>query len=223
MMLNAFTTDGGILARSGAKDCDRIFYAGEGRSDDPRVTHFVRAGGERRPSDGCYLPDLSDGDAVDDAIDAFSYGRPLILSACATLEEVGTFDKKYGMTPIAYAHSCGLLGQGSFVSGCVYLDKDDIELIVSSGARVILTPSDSLGRGCGIPPLRMLHTLGAAVSLGTGSGAFNTEADLVFEKRLICLAASGILCTPDPVPKDFADSMLRSDGVFLPAKALRDE
>ena len=168
MMLNAFTTDSDILARSGARVCDAIFYAGEGRLADPKVTHFVRAGGERRPSDGCYLPSLSDGDAVDDAIDAYSCGRPLILSACATLEEVGTFDKKYGMTPIGYAHSCGLLGKGSFVSGCVYLDKDDIDLIVSSGTRVILTPSDSLGHGCGIPPLRMLHTLGAAVSLGTG-------------------------------------------------------
>ena len=106
---------------------------------------------------------------------------------------------------------------------CVYLDKDDIDLIVSSGTRVILTPSDSLGHGCGIPPLRMLHTLGAVVSLGTGSGTFNANADLVFEQRLICLAASGILCTPDPVPKDFADSMLRSDGVLLSAKAHRDE
>lgn len=223
MMLNAFTTDSDILARSGARVCDAIFYAGEGRLADPKVTHFVRAGGERRPSDGCYLPSLSDGDAVDDAIDAYSCGRPLILSACATLEEVGTFDKKYGMTPIGYAHSCGLLGKGSFVSGCVYLDKDDIDLIVSSGTRVILTPSDSLGHGCGIPPLRMLHTLGAVVSLGTGSGTFNADADLVFEQRLICLAASGILCTPDPVPKDFADSMLRSDGVLLSAKARRDE
>ena len=138
------------------------------------------------------------------------------------------------MLPVLYFH-CGanaasipqtdevLLPLPSLPLSCVSADKDDIDLIVSSGTRVILTPSDSLGHGCGIPPLRMLHTLGAVVSLGTGSGTFNADADLVFEQRLICLAASGILCTPDPVPKDFADSMLRSDGVLLSAKARRDE
>ena len=214
MILNAFTTDKNFFGRAGAEACGVVFYAGDGRTEDPRAVNFSLAGEDYAEGDGCLLTNLSDDALVDDAIVRFSCGAPLIVSACNTLDEVGTFDKKFGMTPVGYAHRCGLLGKNSFIAGGVYLDRDDIDLIVQSGAGVILTPSDSMGSGCGIPPLRMLHTLGAAVRLGTGSGKYNPTADLAFETRLICLAASGMLCTRDPVPDDFIASLTSSEGIF---------
>ena len=144
--------------------------------DDPKVTHFVRAGGERRPSDGCYLPALSDGRRRGRRDRRLFLRQTAHSVRCATLEEVGTFDKKYGMTPIGYAHSCGLLGKGSFVSGCVYLDKDDIgSYRLFGNARHSHSVGQPGARLPAFPPLRMLHTLGAAVSLGTGSGTFKRE------------------------------------------------
>ena len=209
MTVNALTFDENILSASGSAPCGKIFYAGGGRLSDERVVHFVTAGSgaDCERGDGVYLPSVMDDAAADEAIERAAEGGRIIISACVTLDEVGTCDKKYGATPVGLAHKLGLLGESTYIAGGVYLDKDDIDLIVQSGAKVILTPSDSLGFGCGIPPLRMLETLGARVLLGTGSGRFNAEADLGFERRLMLLAASGMLCTPDPVSEDFLSRM----------------
>ena len=72
---------------------------------------------------------------------------------------------------------------------------------------MILTPSDSLGYGHGIPPLRMLLNLGADVCIGTGTGKYDRDADLDFEKRLLSLAVSGALCTRDAVPLEILDEL----------------
>lgn len=204
-LFNALTFDDKILSRKGADACGRIFYAGGGRIDDVRVKNFVDpCGGIYSEGDGIYLPTLLGGDdAIDAAIELHFSGAELIVSACLTLDEVGTCDKKFGVTPIGLAHKYGLLGQGTYIAGGVYLDKDDIDLIVQSGAKVILTPSDSLGGGCGIPPLRMLAGLGADVKLGTGTGEYDPDADLCFESRLLHLAVSGMLCTRSPVTDEF--------------------
>lgn len=208
MTLNALTFDRDILSRRCS--ADMIFYAGESRIDDPRVRYFPTAGSGALfgSCDGVYVPSVLGGDdVVDDAIEKHSEGRPTIVSACLTLDEVGTCDKKFGTTPVGLAHKYGLLDENTFIAGGVYLDKDDIDLIVQSGAGVILTPSDSMGSGYGIPPLRMFETLGARVKLGTGSGAYNGDADIMFERRLIYLAASGMLCTRAPVSEGFLSAM----------------
>lgn len=203
MKINAFSSDPHILARRGASDCDRIFYVGHGRMTDDRILHFVPFGAERLSGDGVYLPSVfSSDEAIDEAIELVLRGAPVIASCCLTLDEVGTCDKKFGVTPIGLAHKYGLLGENTYIAGAVYLDKDDIDLIVQSGAKVVLTPSDSMGNGCGIPPLRMLCTLGAEVYLGTGSGEYDEDADMDFEERLLRLSVSGALCTKDPVPDD---------------------
>lgn len=210
MNFNALTFDRDILSRKGADACGMIYYAGSDRIADARVKNFIRAGSEDFVTgDGIYLPSLfASDDETDAAIDGIFSGAEIILSACATLDEVGTCDKKYSMTPIGLAHKYGLLCDQTYIAGGVYLDKDDIDLIIQSGAKVILTPSDSMGNGCGIPPLRMLAGLGATVRLGTGTGKYNREADLAFESHLIYLAASGMLCTPSPVTDEFMKKLI---------------
>ena len=210
-MFNALTFDKDIPKRAGSKNCSRVFYAGDTDIADARVTSFrvVDENFRGEPQGNLYLASVLLPDALlDNVIDHVLTTRcRLIINACATLDEVGTCDKRYGATPIGLAHKYGLL-DGAYVAGGVYLDKDDIELIVQSGAAVILTPSTSMGEGCGIPPLRMLASLGASVRLGTGLPAYNPDADLLFEQRLLALSVSGVNCTKNAVSDKFLSAML---------------
>lgn len=210
-MFNALTFDENIHKRASGKICSRVFFVGTKRIDAPNVINFLRIDEKftGEPKGDIYLDSmLLDGDIIDKVIEhVLSTNCRLIINACSTLDEVGTCDKRYGVTPIGLAHSCGLL-EGAYVSGGVYLDKDDIDLIVQSNAKVILTPSTSMGEGFGIPPLRMLASLGATVFLGTGKSEYNPDADLMFEKRLISLAVSGVNCTRNAVGEDYLNGML---------------
>ena len=208
-MFNALTFDSKIMSRRGASGYSAVFYAGENRIDDPKVVNFLTDGAFKSAFDGIYLPSVLAGDdVIDNAIDGvLGEKRRIIINVCSDLEEVGICDKLYGATPVGLAHKYGLL-DGAFVCGCTYLDKDDVDLIVQSGARVILTPSYTMGEGKGIPPLRMLLSLGAEVYLGTGGMEYNPDGDLDFELRLIELAVSASLGTKNPIEKSVLKKML---------------
>ena len=210
-MFNALTFDKEILKRAGSKNCSRVFYAGKTKIAGDKVTnfHIVDEDFEGDPQGDLYLSTvLLPDDVLDKVIGhVLTTKCRLIVNACSTLDEAGTCDKRYGATPIGLAHKYGLL-DGAYVAGGVYLDKDDIELIVQSDAEVILTPSTSMGEGYGIPPLRMLATLGATVHLGSGLAAYNPDADLIFEQRLVSLAVSGVNCTKNAVSAAFLKAML---------------
>lgn len=210
-MFNALTFDKDILKRAGSQCCSRVFYAGRTPLAADKVTNFryvdENFDGELRGD--IYLATVLLPDRLADAVieHALSTHCRMMINACSTLDEVGTCDKKYGATPIGLAHKWGLL-DGAYVAGGVHLDKDDIELIVQSDAQVVLTPSTSMGEGHGVPPLRMLETLGAKVRLGTGLPDYNAAADLVFEQRLIALAVSAVNRTRAAVDEEFLAAML---------------
>lgn len=208
-MFNALTFDDDITERAGSKLCSRVFHVGGRDISSFEVRNFTDASSGARLLGDVYLPSLLVGDDIVDTVTehVLTTGCKLIISACNTLDEVGSCDKRFGVTPVGLAHKLGLL-DGAYIAGGVYLDKDDIDLINQSGAKVILTPSDSLGYGHGIPPLRMLLNLGADVYIGTGTGKYDRDADLDFEKRLLALAVSGALCTRDAVPLEILDELM---------------
>lgn len=211
-MFNALTFDKDILKRAGSKDCSRVFYAGKTKIADNKITNFLLVDDE---FDGKFIGNvylssvLLDDRIIDNVIDYVLTSKcKIIINACSTLDEVGECDKRFGATPIGLAHKFGLL-DNAYVAGCTYLDKDDIDLINQSGAEVILTPSTTLGEGMGIPPLRMLVSLGAIVHLGTGLADYNQDGDLLFEKKLISLAVSGAHCTRRAVNETELEKMLK--------------
>ena len=219
-MFNALTFDNDIMSRPYASRYTAVFHAGETRIDDPKVANFITGGAGLRDGDGIYLPCIMADDAViDRAIEGvLGEKRRIIINVCSDLEEVGTCDKRYGATPVGLAHKYGLL-DGAFVCGCSYVDKDDVDLIVQSGARVILTPSLTMGEGKGIPPLRMLLSLGAEVHIGTGTAEFDPEGDLGFELRLIGLAVSAALGTKYPIDKNDLKKMLNTPANIVDIRA----
>lgn len=211
-MYNAITFNKNVLKCVGAKAFTHINYVGSDKISDERVTNFLLVddlcSGEL--SGNLYISSLMlDDKKIDKVIEhRFRTHCSLMVQACSTLYEVGTCHKKYGLSPIEYAHKLGLLEE-SFIVGAVHIERDDIDLINQSNAKIILTPSDSMWKGEGIPPLRMMLNLGADVYLGTGEGLKNPECDLEFEKRLIALSVSGLLNEAHAISDEVLDEMTR--------------
>lgn len=75
------------------------------------------------------------------------------VNVSQTLESVGECDSTYGMSPIAYVESVGLLDRKCMVGGCVYCDKDDVALLKQYDAKVCVWPSRNLIMGEGVAPV----------------------------------------------------------------------
>lgn len=142
-----------------------------------------------------YLSSLEAGDKTIDACigHVLGAGAKIMIDAARTLEEVGRFDVKYGVSPVFYLHRLGIL-QNASIAGGVYLDKDDVDLMVQENAGLILTPSFDAGRGHGIPPLKMYLDRGLKISLGTMDNSFNKTGSVLYEAELLRLLVNGSMC-----------------------------
>lgn len=211
-MFNALTFDGNIEKKKCFSEFTSVFYAGDRVLTSSKIECFkvVSDGFEGKVSGNVFLESLFVNDKLlDSVIENYlvNHGK-IIINLANTLDEVGTMDKKYGFSSVFYAEKLGIL-DNAFLTGCVYLDKDDIELINQHNAEIILTPSTTMGKGYGIPPVRMMETLGAKVHLGTGLEKFNPKADLIFEKDLILLAVSGTLCSENALSERMLNNMIK--------------
>ncbi len=74
---------------------------------------------------------------------------PLIVHFGKTLEEVGILSQKYKASPARILEDFGLLDRKISLLGCNFIDKDDLDIIASYDAQIILSPRSDmmLGRG----------------------------------------------------------------------------
>ena len=187
---------------SGVDECWVIGDACEAAilPNGPKTRLFVPVREGKPLPEGCdlYLPhwDLSDPliDAVIERV--LGQGARLMARLSGTLDEVGDCDKRFGLSPPLLLHRWGVL-HGAVVTGGVYWDKEDIALLRQEEAVAVLTPSDDLGRGNGVPPAAALLHAGVPTRLGTGSGRYNRTADLKKEAYALKLACAAQLNRED--------------------------
>ncbi len=157
-----------------------------------------------------YLADMSADETVTERIaDRVFEGKSrVMISVSRTLEEVGTFDKKYGLSPVMYLHKLGLLEHADALVGGVWLDKDDMDIMAQCGCPLIITPSYDMGTGNGIPEVATCLRRGLTLGVGTEDCFFNPSCDMNFEAKLIALTASAIMRESGAVAKRDIKKML---------------
>lgn len=78
--------------------------------------------------------------------------------------------EKFGMRPMFYYDSLGVLGPGMLASQCVQLSREEIRLMAARGVRVTHMPLSNCEVGGGIAPVPQL--LAAGVMFGLGSDGY---------------------------------------------------
>lgn len=127
---------------------------------------------------------------IDHYIDyILSNNQPAYIKCSVTLTEVGEIDNRYKVSPIMLVHKLGILQNANIIGG-VYLDKDDVDIMVQCGASLTVTPSFDMGYGNGNLPLITYLSRGLKLNIGTGDSNFNLNGDILEEIKLLNLVTS---------------------------------
>jgi len=128
------------------------------------------------------------------------YQLPFVTHASESKMEVQTITERYGMTPIEYIDSLGLLGPRTLLAHCVHLRDDEVTLLKERGASVAHCPESNLKLGNGVARASYMLANGVNVALGTDGAATNNDLDMFGEMRTAALIHKGV--TFDPTVMD---------------------
>lgn len=121
-------------------------------------------------------------------------GIPLQVHAAQSLEEFREMTRRYGLTPVEFMDSVGILGPDTILGHGIFLNDhpwlhwpqgDDFGLLSRSGAAVAHCPANFTRRGIALNHLRRYVEAGIPVGLGTDTYPHN----MIDEMKLACVAA----------------------------------
>ncbi|MCC6297057.1 MAG: TRZ/ATZ family hydrolase [Pseudomonadales bacterium] len=109
-----------------------------------------------------------------------------------TAQEVADSLATHGERPIARLHRHGLLGPAT---QCVHFTQfvdGDLDLLATTGARVVHCPRSNLKLASGYCDVARLRAAGIPVALGSDGAASSNDLDLFTELRFAALLAKGL-------------------------------
>ena len=106
-----------------------------------------------------------------------------------TKEEVKNCVKATGMTPVRYLDSIGLLGPDVNAAHCVWLDREEWDIMAQRGVTVTHCPCSNMKLGSGLFPYEKYLNSSVRVTMGTDGASSNNNLDLREEAKFACLAA----------------------------------
>ncbi len=101
-----------------------------------------------------------------------------------------------GLTPIRYFESLGVLDVPVTAAHCVWVDDEDVDVLVRRGVFVAANPASNMKLGSGFAPIPKMLERGVNVCLGTDGMASNNNHDMMQDLYLLALLYKG--ATHDP-------------------------
>lgn len=114
---------------------------------------------------------------------AGKYHVPFNTHMAETRWEFNLINEKYGVTPVQYLESLGVLDENMVAAHCVHLTEQDIEILAHRGVGVAHNPQCNMKLASGIAPVPALLESGVRVGIGTDGVASNNDLDLFDEMR----------------------------------------
>lgn len=99
--------------------------------------------------------------------------------------------ERYGLSPVRYLDSLGVLSPRALLVHCVWVDEEDLAVMAERGVSVVHNPSANLFLGDGIAPVREMLARGIRVCLGTDGGCTNSRQSVFEEMRMAALLQKG--------------------------------
>ena len=147
-------------------------------------------------------PNIEDESQYSEAIKYAKKNNYLISTSVSEyLEDVGEIDNQYGMSPIALLESYGFLDYKNLLIDCVFVDKDDVNILNNYDTSTICTcPTKNLINGSGIAPIYSFHR--NKINMVIGGNISNIFNELELVKNLQCgnLNEKNILSIHDVKP-----------------------
>jgi cytosine/adenosine deaminase-related metal-dependent hydrolase len=130
-------------------------------------------------------------------------------------------NETYGLTPVDFAESVGLLGPDVVLVHMVWLTQAEIEKLARTGTHVSHNPSSNTKLASGICKVPEMLAAGVNVALGCDGGPSNNDYDLIREMKLAAILHKGVTRDPLTVPAETVLEMATINGAK--AVGLADE
>ena len=101
--------------------------------------------------------------------------------------DTGYIPEHFGVRAAAYLRDRGLLGPGTVLAHCNWLEPEEIEALRVADARVAHCPTSNMRLGTGVCPVPALLRAGVTVGLGTDGMLSNYKLDMFEVMRGACL------------------------------------
>ena len=125
---------------------------------------------------------------------------PVEIHLSETEGEVLACVEETGLRPAHYLDRCGLLGPRTLLAHSVWLDRDEIDLIVERGATMVTNPVANLKLAVGgIFPYLEAREAGAQVALGTDGAGSNNSLDMLDDVKAFALLQKHVAADPAAV------------------------
>jgi 5-methylthioadenosine/S-adenosylhomocysteine deaminase len=134
-----------------------------------------------------------------------------------TREEVEESKRKFGLKPIEYLNSIGLLGSNLEIAHCVWADTNEIKMLAKENVKVSHCSVSNMKLSSGVGPINYMLENGLIVSMGSDGPCSNNRLDIIQEMKFCSLLQKVSFIDPTAVPAEKALEMATING----AKALR--
>ncbi|WP_028320928.1 amidohydrolase family protein [Desulfatiglans anilini] len=112
---------------------------------------------------------------------ALRHGIPLITHVAETQSECAEIERRFGLSPVGYLESLGLLGGHLIAAHAVHVGEADLGAMAGAGVRIVHNPESNMKLASGIAPVPRMLEMGLTVALGTDGCASNNDLDMIQE------------------------------------------
>src|SRR6266568_6489596 len=121
-------------------------------------------------------------------------------------------NEKFGLSPVYYAESVGLLGPKTVLVHMVWLTQADIDKLAQTHTSVSHNPSSNSKLASGVCKVPQMLARGVNVALGCDGGPSNNDYDLVREMKLAAIIHKAVTNDPLIVPAEAVLEMATING-----------
>lgn len=137
-----------------------------------------------------YLSTLDIAERAAKEAQANGYATQIHLSETQK-EQDECIERNNGLTPAQYFEKAGTLNGAAVFAHCVYITKEDEDLLKKSGSFLVHNPSSNLKLGSGIAPVKHWVDKGLNVCIGTDGPSSNNNLDMLEEVHIAALLCRG--------------------------------
>ena len=128
------------------------------------------------------------------------YDSLIHIHLSETLTEVENSKKEYGMTPIEYVNSLGLLDSQIIAAHCVHITDEEIELVKDKKFYPVYNPSSNLKLASGFTPVDKMLKNNIKIAMGTDGDSSNNNQDFVEEMHIGGIVNKAVTMNEKAVP-----------------------
>ncbi|HJT54889.1 MAG TPA: amidohydrolase [Ktedonobacteraceae bacterium] len=120
--------------------------------------------------------------------------------------------ENYGLSPVYFAESVGLLGPKSVLVHMVWLTQADIEKLAETRTNVSHNPASNSKLASGVCKVPQMLASGVNVALGCDGGPSNNDYDMIREMKLAAIIHKAVTHDPLIVPAETVLEMATING-----------